>query len=762
VEGGGSGLTVAAELSLEGGAGKAHLDFRSPSPASLSLPERGDLAFSWSDLDLALLRPFLPPDAVLQGRGGGSVTGKLLPGARFDLRGHGAISQGHLNLLSQGEEFDLSLDQAEADFSWRDPAAGAPRERGELTLQGSATATGTYTSNGERILAGKSTLRIDADRRGSRAALDLVLEEGGELRGAFFSDAPATAGVPETGDLSVRWSGIEPELLRPWLPGALNLQGELHGEANGKLMSGKRVELSGEAAFSQGRATWQGGNGELSANLRSATLTFAWRGETLAGELALALAEYGEARGSFLLPIPARLPVAPTQGGALQGALSGKVQERGFLTTFLPGLVQETSGKLDVDLRLGGIWSDPSLTGSLRLSDAGAYLPSAGIRLTGVELLARLEQDRIRVERLRAVSGGGELVGNLLLRMKGWEVAGFSGTLSGQRFQTVYLPELQMFTSPQLTFEGDAERVTLKGELGIPEMLITGPPVRQLVATSPDVVFEGAPARTGESGKFPLLLDGRVRVVLGDKVRVAASGIEARLGGGMDLVLDGIDSISSSGEIRVVEGRYRAYGMDLEIVRGRLYYVNDPVDRPTLDILALRKVGDVSAGVTVGGFLNAPVVKLYSEPPMPEVDILAYMVLGHPLGASGEQGSLVATAAAGLFSFGKAESLQEQIKDRLGLSTLGVETVDTSKAGRMGYKEISTAPGAAVQEPAGGESLFTVGKYLTPKIYLSYGRSLVTGENLFRLRYDIHRRWQIETQSGSESGADLYYKMEFN
>jgi translocation and assembly module TamB len=107
--------------------------------------------------------------------------------------------------------------------------------------------------------------------------------------------------------------------------------------------------------------------------------------------------------------------------------------------------------------------------------------------------------------------------------------------------------------------------------------------------------------------------------------------------------------------------------------------------------------------------------------------------------------------------------VQEQVKDRLGLSTLGLETVDTSKAGRMGYKEISTTPGgAAAAEPAGGQSLFTVGKYLTPELYLSYGRSLITGENLFRLRYDIYRRWQIETQSGSESGADLYYKLEFD
>jgi len=57
--------------------------------------------------------------------------------------------------------------------------------------------------------------------------------------------------------------------------------------------------------------------------------------------------------------------------------------------------------------------------------------------------------------------------------------------------------------------------------------------------------------------------------------------------------------------------------------------------------------------------------------------------------------------------------------------------------------------------------MFTVGKYLTPQLYISYGKSLFTGSNLVRLRYDIFKQWQIETQTGSESGADLYYKLEF-
>jgi translocation and assembly module TamB len=277
------------------------------------------------------------------------------------------------------------------------------------------------------------------------------------------------------------------------------------------------------------------------------------------------------------------------------------------------------------------------------------------------------------------------------------------------------------------------------------------------------VILEGVSETEGGGAAFPLKVEGEIRLVLGDKVHVKTQGIDATLGGEINLQLKGIDNIQSRGEIHVVKGRYKAYGIDLEIVRGRLYYVGDPVDHPSLDILALRTVGEVRAGVTVAGPLGSQVVKLYSEPALPEVDILAYMVLGHPLASGGgDQASLLATAASSLFSLGKSDSLTDQIKDRLGLNVLGLTTVDQTSAGRMGYKEVAVSPTGTASKASSSESLLTVGKFLTPKLYLSYGRSLVTGGNLFQLRYDIFRHWQIETQSGSESGADLYYKLEFN
>ncbi|MBI5447017.1 MAG: translocation/assembly module TamB domain-containing protein, partial [Deltaproteobacteria bacterium] len=71
-------------------------------------------------------------------------------------------------------------------------------------------------------------------------------------------------------------------------------------------------------------------------------------------------------------------------------------------------------------------------------------------------------------------------------------------------------------------------------------------------------------------------------------------------------------------------------------------------------------------------------------------------------------------------------------------------------------------PGAE-EEGAIEESVVTVGKQLTPKLFVSYGRALLTGENLFKVRYELSKKWTIETQTGGQtSGVDLYYQIQFD
>jgi len=54
----------------------------------------------------------------------------------------------------------------------------------------------------------------------------------------------------------------------------------------------------------------------------------------------------------------------------------------------------------------------------------------------------------------------------------------------------------------------------------------------------------------------------------------------------------------------------------------------------------------------------------------------------------------------------------------------------------------------------------TVGKYLSPKIFVSYGIGLFQPGNVFKLLYDLGKGFKLSTESGTFTGGDLLYQVE--
>jgi translocation and assembly module TamB len=330
----------------------------------------------------------------------------------------------------------------------------------------------------------------------------------------------------------------------------------------------------------------------------------------------------------------------------------------------------------------------------------------------------------------------------------------------GERFQAVHLPELQLMVNPELTFVGNLEKFSARGLIRIPEMQVNSRTSSTVIRPSRDVVVMGREA--APSGAAGTALDLQLRLLLGDKVNVKSEGLDARLEGGITLRLTGPATATGSGEIRVAKGSYSIYGVNLDIKRGRAIFSGGPVERPTLDILALREVDEIKAGVAVTGTPEMSLIKLYSEPALPDTDILAYVVLGHKLGENGDQAALLMQAASLLGSSGQSKGVQERIKELVRLDTI---TVTSSKERSSGYKPIEPSLRATSQsrkESAGvSQTMLQLGKYLTHKLYVSYGRSLFAESQELRARYTVSKKWEVESRVSPEgTGGDIFYRIE--
>ena len=154
--------------------------------------------------------------------------------------------------------------------------------------------------------------------------------------------------------------------------------------------------------------------------------------------------------------------------------------------------------------------------------------------------------------------------------------------------------------------------------------------------------WAGRRAKNRRRSAIPLALD--LTLNLGDDFLFKGAGLDARLGGQLR-VFTVNQTLRGEGTIKVEKGRYAAYAQTLDIERGVLRFVG-PIDNPGLDVLAVRKTPTVKAGVQVGGTVQRPVVKLYSDPALPDTEKLSWLVLGHGLDNVGQQEFVLMQVAA--------------------------------------------------------------------------------------------------------------------
>jgi translocation and assembly module TamB len=227
-----------------------------------------------------------------------------------------------------------------------------------------------------------------------------------------------------------------------------------------------------------------------------------------------------------------------------------------------------------------------------------------------------------------------------------------------------------------------------------------------------------------------------VKVIMGKDVQINAFGLQGQLGGNVDTIVRG-DYAVGRGELSVTNGKYEAYGQKLDITRGRLLLDATPLDDPGLDIAAERKKEEenITVGVNVRGTLHSPRLSFYSDPSMTQSKILSYLVTGASIedsqsstAKSGSAGSSIAMQGGGYL----ASKLGEQI----GLQQVGIESTATNG------------------------SALVLGRFLSPRLFVSYGISLTEAINTLKLRYTLNDHWTIKTEHGSFQSVDFEYTIE--
>lgn len=534
-----------------------------------------------------------------------------------------------------------------------------------------------------------------------------------------------------SGDIRIEASlaSIPAGLLEPWLPAPVDIEGEIGGALSLSGPDWRRLTGNLELAAPSGRIEvrredmpadryqWQ--DARLDASLLNGRL------RATAG---LSFPEYGVVESELAADLGDR---------SLDADISARFDNLAPLQTVIPDL-DELQGSLQAAVHLGGTINRPLFSGSLLLQDASARIPQLGIRIHDLRFSAQSDNGSDIAFEGRAESGGGhlEITGGLDY---GGGTPRLKASVMGESFQILHQPQVQARVSPQLDIRVGPEQISIRGLVRIPsaQVEILEPP-ESIVAVSEDVVIvdgtgtDGPDAKTDNGRKLIV----HVRLILGDDVRFQGFGFNTELAGELTLDRTPGRPVATTGELRIEQGQYKAFGQRLEIDRGRLLF-QGPYDNPGLDILAVRKTPDVTVSLEIGGTLDSPRSRVFADPPLPDSEAMAILLTGKPLGSASEtDANALVNAVAGL-GLRKGQFITDEIARAFNLDEFRIKTESDVTA----------------------SSLF-IGKQISPRLFIRYIVGLFDQTSRIGLSYRLSRHLRLEAESGWNQSMDLIYEIE--
>lgn len=668
-------------------------------------------------LDADVNKPLDPEGAVKL-----TVTGLAAAGFEFDTlqanaSGNSASHRAELSTTGQPLAFSLAL-----QGGWQEDGWSGSMQRLVLEVKDAARLSLREPAN--IVVKSKA---VDVSRacfvdRDIELCMQGGLQPDGSMQGSYsLANVPlALANSMSTEELPLQFSGIlegKGDIRR-------DAEGQLFGSASLRSPSGRMARtlaVGEEAQPAEQEVLLSYNDFQLDANLagEDARATVSARlqeGGSLQGE--------GEVRG---------LNQASTQ---INGRMNASLPDLAPFAVFAPQLAN-VHGRLDAQANVSGTLQEPVISGQVSAAELAADIPAIGLHLKNGRLEVRPTSPSEFALTGGVDSGGGSL--------KFAGTASPSGAIqmevNGERFLAADIPGAKVIITPDLDLVRNEERMTLSGKVTIPEAdvnlqkLPRGGDKAQ--AASPDVVVIDAEKTQEEAAEQAIPLFADITVALGDQVKLTGFGLEAQVNGQLDVRERPGTPTVGSGEVRVT-GRYKAYGQDLTIEQGQLLYAATPLDNPRLQIEATRTVDEVVAGLRVRGTAQRPELTVFSDPPMGQANALSYIVAGKPLEDIGSDE-------------GDADAMQAATRS-LGAAAGGLLAKNVGR--RLGADELSVKD----DEMIGGAAL-TVGQYLSPRVYLSYGVGLFEPGEVVTLRYKISTDFSVQAQRGPEdTRAGIEYR----
>jgi len=286
--------------------------------------------------------------------------------------------------------------------------------------------------------------------------------------------------------------------------------------------------------------------------------------------------------------------------------------------TFDPDIT--SSGHVDFYVDAVGTLQNPNLGGQVKFANAAISLGDLPNGLSQINGTLVFDQNRLSVQSLTAVTGGGRLsIGGFITYQQGIYV---DLTAMGKDVRIRYPQGVSSMADANFRLQGTTTNLQLSGNVMVTRFSIS-PNLDLAALKSSSITSATLPDPNAPSNHV------RLDVHITSAPELNFQNSFAKLAGDVDLRIRGtIASPTVLGHISITDGSATFSGTTYQLQRGEIYFSNPIHIDPVIDLDATARVEDYDIDVGLHGTVSKLNLSYRSEPPLPEADIFALLALG--------------------------------------------------------------------------------------------------------------------------------------
>ncbi len=410
------------------------------------------------------------------------------------------------------------------------------------------------------------------------------------------------------------------------------------------------------------------------------------------------------------------------KSNAWQGDITLKFQD---ISKFVSSpYITSLKGLLTGHIKLTGNGSQPNLQGTIDITNGQFSIPKLGIQPRAITLHSTFTNSLLVAITGQFSSGAGQgtIKGTVDLNQKNYP---FQLALTGNQLQVANTKEYKITASPHFNIIRKDSNAFITGSLLLPYVHIMNEQYKQIVTLPSELTFAG---KTKPESYFKDFA-AHIQVQLGNDVYIEYQQLHAELAGNLSVFKLPGALATGNGTLMITHGTYQIQDKLFTIENGRFIYVGNLLTDPGLDLVAIQPIApqtknflgfnftpsdnsSIKVGISVTGTLQYPILTLFSDPPLPQRDILSYMVFGQP---------------------------SASISGVNALSLIGTLTDNLNMSQPISGNQSNAANGFL--------SIFKMGSF--------------NPVQAFNFTLPISKHWRLQTEtSGTETSADILYEYE--